>query len=96
MREDDNNGCRENSEKLRLLDAKIARILHILEGPSEGTPGLVGRLTRLEELLYGKEDFEGMVFKVKALWRMHVWVLCTLSGLAGFALRELVRIVWKI
>lgn len=74
----------------------LGRVKSLLEGGGEDAPGLVSRVATIERVIFGKEMQEGMAYKVNVLWRMHVWVLCTLSGLAGFALRELVRLVWKV
>lgn len=86
----------ENAEKLTRLEKSVGRVIHILEGEGESAPGLMARLLIVERALWGKNNQDGIVQKVGILWRMHVWVLCTLSGLAGFALREIVRLIWKI
>lgn len=86
----------ENAEKLTRLEKSVGRIIHILEGEGDSAPGLMARLSILERVLWGKNNQDGIVQKVNILWRMHVWVLCTLSGLAGFALREIVRLIWKV
>lgn len=86
-----------NAQKLTLLDSKVQRILVIIEGTGEDAPGLMARLSLVERVLFGKErQDEGLVYKVGVLWRVQVWVLCTLSAAAGFVLRELVRLIWHV
>lgn len=86
-----------NADKLVRLDAKVERLLVIVEGTGEDAPGLMARLSLVERVLFGKEhQDEGIVYKVGVLWRVQVWVLCTLSGAAGFVLREIVRLIWKV
>lgn len=38
---------------------------------------------RHDKELYGDGTNLGLSQKVSVLWRMHVWLLCTLSALAG-------------
>lgn len=78
------------------IERSIEHIKMLLEGTGVDSPGIVQRVALIERVMFGKEQQEGIVYQVKLLWRMHVWVLCTLSGLAGFALRELVRLIWKV
>lgn len=85
------------SEKLARLDAKVERILVMIEGTGEDAPGLMARLSLVERILYGKDHRdEGLVYRVGVLWRVHVWVLCTLSAAGGFVLREIIRLIWKV
>lgn len=81
--------CRELEHDMQVMKA-------VIQGSGADAPGLVSRVALIERVMFGKEQQEGMVYKVNILWRMHLWVLCTLSGLAGFALREAVRLVWKV
>lgn len=86
-----------NAEKLVRLDAKVERLLVIIEGTGSDSPGLTARLSLVERVLFGKEhQDEGIVYKVGVLWRVQVWVLCTLSAAAGFMLREAVRLIWHV
>jgi hypothetical protein len=84
--------------KIEKLDKKIDHSTQLLEGDGADAPGLLSRVAGMERILFGQgqEDHWGMVQKVNVLWRMHVWVLCTMSAGAGFALREVVKVVWKI
>jgi len=84
------------SDEFQALNHKVDRMVLLLEGSGEDAPGIVTRLALLERVMFGKDKQEGVTYKVAILWRMHVWVLCTLSGLAGFALREIVRLIWKV
>lgn len=86
-----------NAQKLTLLDGKVQRILVIIEGTGEDAPGLMARLSLVERVLFGKENQDqGLVYKVGVLWRVHVWILCSLSAALGFALRELIRLIWHV
>lgn len=86
-----------NAERLAHLDAKVERILVIIEGTGEDAPGLMARLSLVERVLFGKEhQDEGIVYRISVLWKGYIWLLCTLSAMAGFGLRELVKILWKV
>ena len=84
-------------ERMAGLEVKVNKCLVVLEGSGEDAPGLMARLSLLERVLFGKErQDEGIVYKVGVLWRINVWVMCTMSAAAGFLLRELVRVIWKV
>lgn len=86
-----------NAEKLNRLEAKIDRVTGLIEGAGSDAPGLMARLSMVERVLFGKEkQDEGLVYKVGVLWRVHVWVLCTLSAAGGFVLREVIRLIWHV
>lgn len=86
-----------NAEKLNRLESKVDRVTGLIEGSGADAPGLMARLSLVERVLFGKErQEEGMVYRVGILWRMSTWVLCTLSALAGFALREGIRLIWHV
>lgn len=86
-----------NADKLNRLESKVERIIVMIEGTGEDAPGLMARLSLVERILYGKEhQDEGLVYRVGVLWRLHVWVLCTLSAAGGFVLREIIRLIWKV
>ena len=36
-----------------------------------------------DKVLFGREGEPGLAHKVGFMWRIHVWILCTLSGLVG-------------
>jgi hypothetical protein len=67
---------------------KLDRIIQLIEG-EEGAPGILGRLARHDEILYGRDGSSGMVNKVNLMWRAHVYVLCTLSGVVGYFVKSL-------
>ena len=69
---------------------KLDRIILAVEG-TEDFPGLSGRLAATESILYGEKGKLGLVQQHAILWRIHVWILCTLSGLLGTALTLLVQ-----
>ena len=68
------------------LDKKLDRILQLIEGEKDA-PGLMGRLAHVESMFYGGENTMGINTKVNIMWRVHIWLLCTLSAAAGFALK---------
>ncbi len=75
---------------------KLDHILQLLEGNGSDAPGLIARVGLIERVLWGKESEKGLAFRVAVMWRMHVWVLCTMSGLAGAGLMELAHRFFKI
>lgn len=86
-----------NADKLNRLEGKVERVIGLIEGSGADAPGLLARLGLVERVLFGKErQDEGIVYKVGVLWRVQVWVLCTLSAAAGFVLREIVRLIWHV
>lgn len=69
---------------------KLDRVILALEG-TEDSPGISGRLAKVERILFGKDESGGLVQQHIMLWRAHVWILCSLSGLIGAGLTEMVR-----
>jgi hypothetical protein len=69
--------------RLDKLEDAMHDLTSLLRG-DEGGPGLVGRVKRHHESLYGLDDREfGLVHKVNVVWRAYVWLLCTASAAAG-------------
>ena len=68
------------------FERKLDRVLQLLEGEKDA-PGVIGRLAHVESMLYGSSSMMGIGTKVSILWRVHIWLLCTLSAAAGFALK---------
>ena len=60
------------------------RDMHSLLHGDEDRPGLSPRLKRVENDLYGQNGSWGMKHRNDIMWRGHVWVICTLSGMAGW------------
>lgn len=84
-------------EKIERLEKKIDHTTQLLSGDGQDAPGLMARVAGIERALYGQEaNREGVIYKVNILWRVHVWVLCTLSALAGSALTMLVPKIIKL
>ncbi len=67
---------------------KLDRLIQLLEG-EPGAPGVVSRLATLEHTVNGDNNTMGIATKVTVMWRIHIWVLCTLSGVAGYFLKTL-------
>jgi hypothetical protein len=78
-----NDFSRDNSKKLD-------RLILAIEG-TEDYPGINGRLSKLETILFGKDGGGGLIQQHMILWRVHVWILCTLSALIGTGLTVLVQ-----
>ena len=66
---------------------KLDRIIGLIEGEPDA-PGILARLALHDEVLFGRQG-SGLVTKVGFMWRVHVWLLCSLSGVIGYLLREL-------
>ena len=67
---------------------KLDRLLALIEG-EENAPGLLGRVAAHDKTLYGIDGSNGVVNKVNVMWRAHVWLLCSMSGIAGFLLKDI-------
>jgi len=74
---------------------KLDRIMFLLEGSGEDTPGLVQTVAELREAMFGVQGRNGLTQKVDVMWRIYIWLLCTLSGAAGFLLKAFVDILQK-
>ena len=79
----------ERENRLASLEnsRKLDRIIALIEGEPDA-PGILARLALHDEVLFGRKGY-GLVTKVGVMWRVHVWVMCSLSGIAGYLLREL-------
>lgn len=75
---------------------KLDQILVAFQG--DGTnPGFNDRMKLIEILLFGKEGGQGLIQQHNIMWRMHVWLWCSLSTLVGSAITLIVlKAVGKI
>lgn len=55
------------------------------------TVGLNKRTSMIEQVLHGEHGNLGLVQKVNVVWRVHVWLLCLFSGIAGSFLTLLIQ-----
>lgn len=78
----------DNSSKLTLLQKSSDRIIALIEGEDDA-PGILAKLALHDEVLFGRKG-SGMVNRVDLMWRIHVWLLCALSGAAGYLFKDLV------
>jgi hypothetical protein len=69
---------------------KLDRIINLLDGDGPDSPGMIKAVSSHAHILHGNGNF-GVVQKVNIMWRLHVWVLCTLSGLGGYLIRHFVK-----
>jgi hypothetical protein len=67
---------------------KLDRLIQLMEGQQDA-PGVLGKLALHEEMLFGKKGGRGLVSKVDIMWRLHVWILCAVSGASGWLLKDL-------
>ena len=72
------------------LEQKVDRVIQLLEGEPDA-PGVIGRLARVEQLLFGDARALGMHTKVTLIWRGWIWLLCTMSAAAGYWLKTVVE-----
>lgn len=77
----------EVCERLDKLEVTVHDLVRLLRGDEDGGTGLVGRVRRHGESLYGSNDKEfGLVHKVNVIWRAYIWLLCMASaGVGGLA-----------
>ena len=74
---------------------KLDRIIGWIEG-DDGTPGLQDRMKLIERILFGKEGQRGMIQEHMIMWRIHVWLLCSLSGILGAIMTLLIQKLAKV
>lgn len=72
------------------VDAKLAKILYILEG-SPHQAGLVQRVERTEEVIHGKDGGMGILGKVNVMWRLHVWAVGIIGICIGVILKSYIH-----
>ena len=67
---------------------KLDRLIQLLEG-EPGAPGVVSRVAMLERTMNGEANSMGMATKVTVMWRVHIWLLCAFSALAGYLIKTI-------
>ena len=75
---------------------KLDKLIQLVEGSGEDSPGIVSRLRSVEVIINGKDGDAGLIHKVALMWRVHIWILCICSTGIGFGLRELIKKIWGI
>jgi hypothetical protein len=65
------------------LEQKVDRILLLIEGQGESSPGALQRIKTIEDDIYGVKGFMGVKNQVRIIWRAYVWLLCTASAIVG-------------
>lgn len=73
---------------------KLDRILSWIEGDSTN-PGFNDRIKLIEKILFGQEGKRGVIQEHMIMWRIHVWLLCALSGLLGSIITLMVEKIIK-
>ena len=86
----------EQERQLVELHEQVREVIMLLKGTGKDNPGVAGRLTKLEDTIFGTDERMGTLTKVTIMWRIWVWGLCTASAAAGFFLRDLVKQFWHI
>lgn len=74
---------------------KLDRLIFLMEGAGEDTPGIVHKLNEHDLVLMGQRGEPGLMSKVNIMWRVHVWLLCSLSGLVGYWLKTGLETLFK-
>ena len=57
-----------------------------MDGFTEKHNALSDKVADHHLMLYGKDGNFGVSQKVAVMWRAHVWILCTLTGIVSSAL----------
>jgi len=85
-----------SNEEISLSNAKkLDRIVQLLEGDGIDAPRLLHRVAGHEETLYGTRGNNGLTHKVNIMWRIHIWLLCTLSAAGGFVIKSMTEKILK-
>lgn len=84
----DDSVSRSNAAKLDNVASKLDKLNQLMEGEQDA-PGVLARISLIEAVLFGRHGKDGLATKVNFMWRAHIWLLCALSGSAGFLFREL-------
>ncbi len=84
--EDAKEASIENSHKLE-------RIIYLLEGTGEETPGLVKVVNDLRDAMFGIQGKNGITQKVDIMWRIYIWLLCSMSAALGYWIKTMVESV---
>ena len=67
--------------------SKLDRVIQLLEGDGPDAPGLKSKVATHDSILMGERGNNGLVQRVNIMWKVHIWLLCTLSGIVGFILK---------
>ena len=67
----------DDTRKLDRLIEEIERLVKMVEGH--------------DLLLHGTAEKFGLIHQVRIMWRIHMWILCSLSALCGSVLTILVN-----
>ena len=62
---------------------KLDRLIQLIEGTGPHDGGMLSKVDKHEVALYGEGDHPGILTKVNIMWRVHVWLLCSVSGGLG-------------
>lgn len=73
---------------------KLDSILQLIGG-LQGQPGLIDEHRKIMRDLYGNGKW-GIVQKMGIVWRIYVWVLCTMSAAIGFLARGFLMTHFKL
>lgn len=79
-----------SSNTSKLNSEKLDRILAMLEGFGQA-PGLLSKVEMHDKILFGEQGKDGLISKVNTLWRIHVWLSCSVSAIIGYFVREIIK-----
>ena len=71
---------------------KLDELILLIKGQDDA-PGMLARIALHEEVLFGHRGNSGLINKVNMMWKLHTWLLCSLSAGVGASLSELVHFV---
>ncbi len=81
-----------NSKKLDTLSSQVHEILVYIKGTDDGSlPGLNRYVIEIREVLFGVKGRNGVIQRVDIMWRIYIWLLCSLSGAFGYWLKSFVE-----
>ena len=84
----------EQERQLLTMDKKVDRVIYLLEGDGDSSPGLANRIHKMEKTVYGNGEM-GLQTRMTIMWRAWVWFLCTMSAGIGFVANEIVKSLHK-
>lgn len=84
----------ECKNQLAGIENGVKEALDILHGETD-RPGVLHTLRNHDKVLFGTHESQGLIDKVRVMYRAHVFILCAFSGIGGWLLRELaVKLHW--
>jgi len=70
---------------------KLDRLIQLIEGSGPHDGGMLGKLEKHDIALYGEGERPGLITKVSIMWRVHVWLLVSVSSMGGAIVMWLIK-----